>query len=312
MKNFKFLITGANGQIGKGLIPELIKRVGRDNIIATDISERTEDTSYNYIKLDVRDSLSFEDIVKKNDITYILHLAGIICALAERNPSKAKEINVDSVFTCFELANKYKTRLFIPSTIAVYGGKYNQTLSNLNEKTNPITLYGVTKLFMENLGMYHRQKHGLDFRSIRYTGVVSPYEYAYNGSVYYATEIFFKAVKDRSYSINVNKNKRLPFTHMKDIVNGTIKLIETPADRLTNCCYNIQGLDFTADELCSEIKKHVFDFKEEYQPMIQEYITNTWPDRVDDSNSRKEWGWNPEYDTIEKLVKDMVDVARKV
>lgn len=306
----KFLVTGAHGQIGKGLIPSLIKKYGKASVLATDISEKSEIKDCLYSKLDVRDKNGFDALVKDNKINYIVHLAGIISALGEKNPVLAREVNIDSVFTSFELARKYKTKVFIPSTIAVYGGEYNKARVSPDLKTSPTTLYGVSKILMENLGDYYRSKYDVDFRCLRYTAVVSPFEYAYNGSAYYATEIFFKAVQEGKYSINVNKDRILPLCHLDDIVNGTIKVLEADRNNLTRNVYNINGLNFSANDLVNEIRKYIPKFEAIYEPKIQDTITATWPESTDDSASRKDWGWAPEYESVPVLVKTMIENAK--
>lgn len=306
----RFLVTGAHGQIGKGLIPSLIKKYGKANVVATDISDKSEIKDCNYSKLDVRDKDGFEAVVKNNSINYIVHLAGIISALGEKNPVLAREVNIDSVFTSFELARKYKTKVFIPSTIAVYGGDYNRVRVSPDMKTSPATLYGVSKILMENLGDYYKAKYDVDFRCVRYTAVVSPFEYAYNGSGYYATEIFFKAVQEGKYSINVNKDRVLPLCHLDDIVEGTIKVLEADRSKLTRNVYNINGLNFSANDLVAEIKKYVPKFEAIYEPKVQDAITATWPESTDDSAARKDWNWAPKYDSIPVLVKSMLENAR--
>lgn len=310
MKGHKFLITGSNGQIGKGLIPSLIKKYGANSLIATDITSKC-DIDCNYEQLDIRQKDKFEHLIKHNNITYILHLAGIISALGEKNPQLAKEVNIDAVFSTFDLACKYNLNLFIPSTIAVYGGDYNKFNVSPDLKPNPSTIYGVSKILMENLGNYYRAKNNLDFRCIRYTAVVSPFEYAYNGSGYYATEIFFKAVREGKYDINLSKNRRIPLCHLDDIIDGTIKFIEAPKEKLTRSVYNIQGLDFTPEEIVSEIQKHIPHFKAEYKPQIQDTIAATWPANLDDSAAKADWDWKPKYSKLSRLVEDMINVAKQ-
>jgi threonine 3-dehydrogenase len=311
MKKYKFLITGANGQIGKGLIPSLIQKHGLSSVIATDVSDSCSIQNCNYEQLDVRNKEKYEYLVKHNNVNYVLHLAGIISALGERNPQLAKEVNIDSVFTTFELAKKYSLQLFIPSTIAVYGGDYNRFNVSPDLKPVPSTLYGCTKILMENLGYYYKTNFGLDFRCIRYTGVVSPFEYAYNGSAYYATEIFYKAVREGKYSINLSKDRRIPLCHLDDIITGTIKYIEAPKERLNRTVYNIHGLDFTPEEIVNEIKKHLTKFEAVYEPKIQDTIAATWPSSLNDIEARSDWGWNPDYSSIDKLVRDMLEVVKK-
>lgn len=309
-KNFKFLVTGSHGQIGKGLIPKLLNKFGKNSVIGTDMKQKCEIPNCNYVTLDVRDKTKFEEIVKAEKVNYIVHLAGIISVLAEKNPILAREVNVDSVFTSLDLSVKYNTKLFIPSTVMVYAGdEIDRQSVTLKTVPEPRTFYGVCKVFMENLGVYYTNKHNIDFRCLRYSAVVSPYEYDYNGTFFYATEIFFKAVREKFYAVNMLPQRTVPFSHLEDIIDGTIQILDAEKSKLTKNVYNIAGLSFSPEDLVREIKKHIPNFKVEYQQKINDLLASKTPHYMDDSDSRKDFGWNPKYDKIEKIVKDMIEIA---
>lgn len=311
-QKFKFLVTGAHGQIGKGLIPKLVEKFGKDSVISTDVKPKSDIPNCNYIPLDVRDKNKFEEIVKQENVNYIVHLAGILSVLAEKNPVLAKEVNVDSVFTGLDLAAKYDAKIFIPSTVIVYAGdQIDRTHVTLQTTPEPRLLYGICKVFMENLGIYYSNKHKIDFRCLRYSGVVSPFEYDYNGTVYYATEIFFKAIREKYYSSVLSANRKVPFSHLDDVINGTIQILEADKMSLSKNVYNIAGLSFSPEEIANEIKKHIPDFKIEFNPQSHDYIAARMPHYMDDSDSRKDFGWDPKYNNLEILVKEMLEIAKR-
>lgn len=310
MCKLKFLITGANGQIGKGLIPKLTEKYGLNTVIATDIGPKSCIPNCNYETLDVTNKENFEYLIKANNINCLIHLAVVMSALGEKNVFTTKQVNVDSVLSSFELSNKYNLKLFIPSSIAVYGGIYDKSNVSVSINPKPTTFYGVSKVLMENLGNYYKNRYGLDFRCLRYTGVISPYEFNYNSSSYYATEIFFKAVKEKKYTININKERRLPFCHLDDIVNGTIKFLEAPREKISKGIYNIEGLNFTPNEIVKEIKKIIPEFKESYDIKEQDRITSDWPQSLSYLEACSDWDWNPNYKNIDILVRDMINEVR--
>eukprot|EP00340_Litonotus_pictus_P001032 CAMPEP_0170515384 /NCGR_PEP_ID=MMETSP0209-20121228/1825_1 /TAXON_ID=665100 ORGANISM="Litonotus pictus, Strain P1" /NCGR_SAMPLE_ID=MMETSP0209 /ASSEMBLY_ACC=CAM_ASM_000301 /LENGTH=276 /DNA_ID=CAMNT_0010799843 /DNA_START=126 /DNA_END=956 /DNA_ORIENTATION=+ len=266
----------------------------------------------NYAECDVSDKNKLEYIIKKEGITYVIHLAGILSALAEREPELAKKVNVDSIHYLFRLSIKYKLSLFIPSTIGVFGPDSPKTNVPLRGVINPIGKYGVTKLFMENLGNYYKNFYNVDFRSVRYVGVISPEEFAYNGSTDYATEIFFRAQDSESYDVCLSKDRRLPMSYVDDIMDGTIKLIEAPKEKLLESTYNMNCCNFTPQEMAEEIKRYYPRLKVGYKPDIRDQISSTWPYHYDDSASRRDWGWNPKYDTLEKIAKIMYEKTTRI
>lgn len=307
----KFLITGSHGQIGMGLIPKLLKKYGKESLIATDVKDSTTLKDCNYLQLDVRDKQKFENIVKNENINYIVHLAGIISVLAEKNPQLAKEVNVDSVFTSLDLAAKYNTKIFIPSTILTFAGE-KINVKHVSQKTvpEPRFLYGICKVFMENMGIYYSQKHGIDFRCIRYPVVVSPFEYAYNGTGFYATEIFFKAVREKYYSINMNKDRTMPFCHLDDVIDATMQILDVNQNKLTRKIYNLMGLSFSPEDLVNEITKNIKEFKVDYEPKVNDNIAARCPHTIEDISSRTDFGFQPKYNNLEILVKDMINIAK--
>ena len=169
----------------------------------------------------------------------------------------------------------------------------------------PTTIYGVTKVFMENMGNYYHVKHSVDFRSMRYPGVISPYEYESHGTTDYASEIFFAALKRIEYKICLSPDVVLPMTYLDDVVKGTLDLMFAESNKLTTRVYNIQGLSFSCQELADAIEKNYAGFKYRYEPDFRDAIAKTWPHDLNDELARNDWNWNPKCKSVSSLIEIM-------
>lgn len=172
---------------------------------------------------------------------------------------------------------------------------------------SPTTIYGVSKHFMENMGNYYFNKFKTDFRSIRLPGVVSPYEIDYFGSTDYSSEIFFAAIRNKSYSIPLSPNRRLPFVYLDDIIKGIMQLMEEDKALLTTRVYNIQALSFSCEDLVSEMKKKFINFCPQYDIDFRDEIVKNWPETLDDTLSRRDWKWEPKCVNLKDLINSMVN-----
>ncbi len=183
------LVTGANGLIGIPLTKAIQKEVGPDgSVLASDVGDAKIDFGCDYTKLDITDAKKYEGIVKDKKIDYIVHLAAILSATGELYPDKALDVNVNGAITALNIAREHKAKIFLPSTIAVFGGKvFQKDMAPNDSILQPTTMYGVSKVFNEQLGTYYNKKFGLDFRCIRYPGVISSEKYAFNGTAMYST-----------------------------------------------------------------------------------------------------------------------------
>ncbi len=158
---------------------------------------------------------------------------------------------------------------------------------------------------MENMGNYYNHKYGVDFRSMRYPGVISPYEYESHGTTDYASEIFFAALKGREYKICLSPRVVLPFCYLDDIINGTIDLILADKNMLTSRVYNVQGLSFSCEELAEGIQKHFNGFKYKYEPDFRDGIAKSWPHCLDASLASRDWKWDPKCKDVKSLIETM-------
>lgn len=182
-------MTGANGQIGIPLTRAIQKEVGPSgSVIASDVGANKVDFGCEYTSLDITDSKKYTALVKDNKIDYIVHLAAILSASGELYPDKALDVNVNGAITAMNIARENNAKIFLPSTIAVFGGdNFQKDKTPADSILQPTTMYGVSKVFNEQLGTYYNKKFGVDFRCIRYPGVISSEKYAFNGTAMYST-----------------------------------------------------------------------------------------------------------------------------
>ena len=183
------LVTGANGQIGIPLVKAICSEVGAaGNVIASDVGDKKVDFPCKYTSLDITDEKKYSDLVKENKIDYIVHLAAILSASGELYPDKALQVNVNGAISALNIARENNAKIFLPSTIAVFGGdKFQKDKTPADSILQPTTMYGISKVFNEQLGTYYNKKFGVDFRCIRYPGVISSEKYAFNGTAMYST-----------------------------------------------------------------------------------------------------------------------------
>jgi len=309
----KILITGALGQIGSELTAALKKSYGEKNIITSDV--RTDNISEEFLPyetLNVLDKNRLAEIVKKHDIKVIYHLAAILSAAGEKNPQLCWDINMTGLHNVLEVARELNVKQIIcPSSIAVFGPETPKINTPQETVILPKTMYGLTKAAGELLCDYYVAKFGIDVRGIRYPGLISYKTLPGGGTTDYAVEIFYEAIKKKSYKCFLEAKTTLPMMYMPDAIRGTIQLAETDFSKLKNHSnFNFAGISFSCAELAAEIKKHIPEFEISYEPDFRQNIANSWPASINDSASREQWGWKVEYD-LEKMTQDMLLNLRK-
>ncbi|WP_207423245.1 NAD-dependent epimerase/dehydratase family protein [Desertivirga brevis] len=307
MQREKILVTGANGQIGKVLVAALKKLFGNDNIIATDL--RADNTYEGIFELlDATDSNTLSKLIMQYQITQIYHLAAVLSAKGETDPTGSWHINMSSTLNVLEAGRIFKlSKVFIPSSIAVFGQSAPKEGVPQSFYPEPATVYGIAKVAGENWGAYYFNKYGLDVRSLRYPGVIGYQSAPGGGTTDYAVDIFHKAIKEKHYTCFLDKGTRLPMIYMDDAIRATLKLMEAPSDQISiRTAYNLQALSFSPEELASEIQQYIGDFSVDYAPDFRQGIANGWPASIDDSIARQDWNWKPAYG-LQSLVKDMLD-----
>lgn len=307
----KILVTGASGQIGSELIPELRKLYGKENIVAsvnkTKLTDEVQNAGPN-TKIDVRDIDQINSAIIKYNIDTIYHLGSILSASAETNRKLAYEVNFNGLNNILEssLLNSVK-KVMVVSSIAAFGPETPSDNTPNDTIQKPNTHYGISKVFTELLGNYFATKLNLDVRGVRLPGIISWKVEPTAGTTDYAVAIFFEAIRKKHYTCPLSANTKLPMMYMPDAISSLIMLAQAEKSRLKHFAdFNVNSMSFTPADLAIAIKKRIPDFEINYKisPMLQS-IADSWPDKLDDSVARKEWGWKPKYD-LDSMVDDMI------
>ena len=311
----RILVIGAVGQIGSELTMALRERYGNDNVVACGRKTKPSEKLLNsgpFEFIDVTKRETVEKVVKEYDIDTIYNMAAILSAVGEDKPLLCWDVNVNGVFNILEIARTYSMkRVFVPSSIAVFGPETPRVNTPQETVLKPRTMYGITKVAGELLGDYYFRKFGVDVRGVRYPGIISSETPPGGGTTDYAVEIFYEAIKNKRYTCFVKEDTVLPMMYMPDCIKATIDLMEADVSKLRHHCdFNVASMSFSAGELADEIKKHIPDFVCKYKPDFRQAIADSWPQSIDDGVARREWGWKPSYD-LKSMVKDMIDKLSK-
>lgn len=310
----KALIIGAGGQIGTELSLRLAEEIGQENVIATDIREFSSSELQNIktIQLDVLDKEALRNIVLSDQVTEVYHLAATLSATAEKHPEFSWHLNMQSLLNVLELAKSgLITKIFWPSSIAVFGPDSPKNDTPQVTLMNPNTVYGISKLAGERWCNYYFEKYGVDVRSLRFPGLLGYKAEPGGGTTDYALWALKNASNDESYTSFIKSDCRLPMMHMEDAVNAIITLMDAPKDNITiRSSYNINSVSFTPLELESQIKTSSPNFEINYELDFRQDIANTWPSSLNDDQARKDWSWNPKY-TFDSLVSNIIEGFKK-
>jgi len=311
----KIMVTGAVGQIGSELTMALRKKYGNDNVLATghktQPSPQLRDSGpFEFINVAKRET--FEEVIKKYKIDTIYHLSAILSAVGEKNPQLAWDVNMNGTYNILEVAREREmVRVFVPSSIAVFGPETPRENTPQDTILKPRTMYGVTKVAGEQLCDYYVRRFNLDVRGCRYPGIISYETLPGGGTTDYAVAIFFEAIKYKKYTSFLREDSRLPMMYMPDCLKAAVDLMEADFSQLKHHSdFNVTAMSFTPAELAAEIKKVIPEFTCSYKPDSRQAIADSWPSSIDDSAAREEWGWKPDYD-IAAMTKDMLEVLSK-
>ena len=315
MAKEKILVIGASGQIGVELTLALRKLYGEAAVVASDLREQNPLLAGTgpYVSLDVMNKEMLHVQVIRQGITQIYLLAAILSATGERNPALAWHLNMQGLLNVLDIAKEEKlSKVYWPSSIAVFGP--TSPKKNCPQKTiiEPTTVYGISKYAGEFWCNYYFNKYGVDVRSLRYPGLISYKSAPGGGTTDYAVEIYHDALEVKHYDCFLREDTYLPMMYMQDAIRGTIELMEAPAEKIqTRTSYNIAAMSFSPDEIAASIKKHIPEFTISYALDYRQEIANSWPQSIDDSVARTDWGWKHEYD-LDRMTIEMLENLRKI
>ena len=305
MTSETILVTGANGQIGSELVLALRKIYGEDKVIASDIRENDTDTRFE--TLDITDGNRLHELIQKNKVTQIYHLAALLSGTSEKNPALAWKINMEGLFSVLENTVQHNiNKVFFPSSIAIFGPNSPKINTPQFCNTDPTSIYGISKLAGEGWARYYNLKKNTDIRSVRYPGLISYKTKAGGGTTDYAVDIYFEAKEHKKYTCFLEEDTYLPMMYMPDAIRGTIELMEASKESLSvKDSYNLSAMSFSPKEVCSSIQKIIPEFQIDYAPDFRQAIANSWPQSIDASLASADWGWKPEFD-LDKMSEDML------
>lgn len=303
------VVTGSRGQVGTDLVTVLRQRFSEARVIASgrrDVSS-TVNNKLIYEVLDVTDRQRLESIIKQYRVDTIYHLAGVLSAKGEQNPQLCWNVNVNGLRNILEAARSYRLKVFCPSSIAVFGANTPKFQTPQIAIANPATIYGITKVTGELLCQYYAHRFGVDVRSLRFPGIISYSTPPGGGTTDFAVEIFSEAITKGHYTCFVRPETRLPMMYMPDAIAAILQLMQAePTAIKVRSSYNIAAISFSAAELVAEIQQHLPNFTCNYQPDFRQAIADSWPSVIDDSQARKDWGWQHRYD-LTAIVTDMLE-----
>jgi nucleoside-diphosphate-sugar epimerase len=306
----KILITGALGQIGSELTLTLRDIYGTDNVLATDIRKNDSEAANNgpFELLDVMDGSKMVELAKKYEVDTIIHMAALLSATAEAKPVFAWNLNMGGLMNALETARELDCKFFTPSSIGAFGPTTPKDNTPQDTIQRPTTMYGVNKVAGELLADYYYHKFGVDTRGLRFPGLISYVTPAGGGTTDYAVDIYYEAIKNGNYTSYIDKGTYMDMMYMPDALNAIVNLMEADASNLKHRnSFNVTAMSFAPEEIAAEIKKHIPGFEISYDvDPIRQGIANSWPNSIDASAAKEEWGFKAEYD-LAKMTKDMLE-----
>ncbi|MFA6334949.1 MAG: NAD-dependent epimerase/dehydratase family protein [Bacteroidales bacterium] len=308
------LVVGAGGQIGTELIPYLQNVYGENKIIAADLREdivKKLNDRFITIKLDALDIKSYSETIKKYKIGRIYNLVALLSATGEKNPQLAWSINMGALLNSLELAREYKCSVFTPSSIGAFGHSTPHNLTPQDTVMRPNTMYGVCKVSGELLSDYYFSRFGVDTRSVRFPGIISNGALPGGGTTDYAVEVFYEIIRNGHYTSPIPENSFMDMLYIPDALNACTELMDADPARLKHRNgFNVTAMSFSPKILFAEIKKRVSQATFDYQiDPVKAEIAASWPNSMDDSCAREEWGWNPKWG-LGEMVDDMLRAIR--
>ena len=308
----KILVAGALGQIGSELTMGLREVYGVDNVIASSRSAKAglekviESGPFEVV--DITDGKKLHEIVKKHKVNTIINLAAVLSAVGEKYPDRAWDVNMNGLYNILEVGRQENCSVFTPSSIAAFGPSTPPDNTPQDTIQRPNTMYGVTKVAGELLCDYYYSKYGVDTRGVRFPGLISYETLPGGGTTDYAVEIYYEALRNKKYASFIAKGTKMDMMYMPDALNAITQLLEADPDKLIHRnAFNVTAMSFDPEGIAASIRKHIPEFELTYDvDKTKQAIADSWPNSLDDSAAKAEWGWNPEYN-LETMTKDMLE-----
>lgn len=311
----KILIIGSTGQIGSELTMKLRGIYGNSNVVAGYIpgaepkGELAESGPSEVCN--ITNAQQIAEITDKYGIDAIYNLAALLSAVAEAKPQLAWKIGVGGLYNVLEVAREKGCAVFTPSSIGSFGPETPHVRTPQDTIQRPRTIYGVTKVTGELLGDYYARRFGVDARSVRFPGLISYVAPPGGGTTDYAVDIYYAAVEGRTFKCPIAAGTFMDMMYMPDALRAAIEVMEADPQKLVHRnSFNVASMSFDPERIYNKIKEYVPDFKMEYEfDPLRQSIADSWPDSLDDSCARIEWGWKPVYD-LDAMTRDMLEKLR--
>lgn len=312
MAKEKILILGAGGQLGQELAQALAKYYSPEQIILSDIKP-IQNPTFEFEYIDVLQPDTVVQAIRKHGVSQVYHLAALLSAAGEKNPSLAWNLNMNGLIYVLDICIEYGIKkVFWPSSIAAFGPNTPRIQTPQYCVMDPNTMYGITKLTGERLCEYYHFKKGLDIRSLRYPGIISYSSPPGGGTTDYAVHIFHEALKHNHYTCFLSEDTILPMMYMPDAIRATLELMHADPQKLRiRSSYNLAAFSFTPKQIAEEIQKHLPDFRISYAPDFRQSIADSWPQSIDDTYAQQDWNWKPQF-LLPELVNDMLFNLKKL
>lgn len=308
MKNI--LVVGAGGQIGSELVPYFRKIYGNEHVVAADInssacSHLAEEGPFE--ELDALNVAGYLNVVRKYRIDTIFNLVALLSATGEKKPQLAWQINMGALMNSLEIARENSCAVFTPSSIGAFGPTSPHDNTPQDTVMRPTTIYGICKVTGELLSDYYFLKYGVDTRSVRFPGIISNVTLPGGGTTDYAVEIYYGAVQHKHYVCPLPEGTYLDMMYMPDALEACVQLMEADPSKLKHRnSFNVTAMSFEPSQIYSAIKRRIPDFSMEYNvDPVKKAIADSWPNYMDDSCARQEWGWSPKWN-LETMTDDML------
>lgn len=308
MKNI--LIIGATGQIGSELTM-LLRKNYSGNVVAGYIPSaepkgELKESGPSAI-VDITNPQQIADAVSKYQVDTIYNLAALLSAVAENKPQLAWKIGLGGLFNTLEVAREKQCAVFTPSSIGSFGPGTPKDKTPQDTVQRPKTMYGVTKVSGELLSDYYFTRFGVDTRSVRFPGLISYVTPPGGGTTDYAVDIYYSAAKGEKFVCPIAEGTYMDMMYMPDALRAAVEIMEADPSKLVHRnSFNIASMSFEPNTIYQNIRKYLPEFEMQYQvDPLRQAIAESWPNSLDDTCAREEWGWKPEYD-LDAMTQDML------